>query len=360
MKKNKNCRRFWALLLAVSLIFSMMPGMAFAAEGQQMTAPDFNPTQYVTAQDVFEQIKGSNTSMDHITSDLIEKISGEGDPLYVYVDPETKKVTSWGSGAYKMNVKLEWVSSSDPAKVTVKPENMTEAIRQAKEKLSKEIVLDVKEADMKKASKLSAELDTAVLKQIEKETGAVIVIRSPLGRTEVTRTVLAEIASKAKDAKTVFEISLNEEKKPVLTVKSGNEVIYTTENEPEKDPAEEMKQIRKQLKKITLAARSSKTAKKNNAVRLVLSKKEKETLKQIEAAGYDVKYKYYRSVYKSKKYQGRLISDGLKYVNTAGKYGRMYYYKARIQVYDGDGKLVAQTALKQCKYAARKWTKKAK
>ena len=35
MKKNKNCRRFWALLLAVSLIFSMMPGMAFAAEGQQ-------------------------------------------------------------------------------------------------------------------------------------------------------------------------------------------------------------------------------------------------------------------------------------------------------------------------------------
>ena len=290
------------------------------------------------------------------TDNYSNDVSGED-----WGEPEKTPVVTVGTpGSAVTTTPTEVTVTGDTAKVTVKPENMTEAIRQAKEKLSKEIVLDVKEADMKKASKLSAELDTAVLKQIEKETGAVIVIRSPLGRTEVTRTVLAEIASKAKDAKTVFEISLNEEKKPVLTVKSGNEVIYTTENEPEKDPAEEMKQIRKQLKKITLAARSSKTAKKNNAVRLVLSKKEKETLKQIEAAGYDVKYKYYRSVYKSKKYQGRLISDGLKYVNTAGKYGRMYYYKARIQVYDGDGKLVAQTALKQCKYAARKWTKKAK
>ena len=87
-------------------------GHGICGRGAADDCPDFNPTQYVTAQDVFEQIKGSNTSMDHITSDLIEKISGEGDPLYVYVDPETKKVTSWGSGAYKKNVKLEWVAAA--------------------------------------------------------------------------------------------------------------------------------------------------------------------------------------------------------------------------------------------------------
>ena len=41
------------------------------------------------------------------------------------------------------------------------------------------------------------------------------------------------------------------------------------------------------------------------------------------------------------------------YINTAGKSGTRYYYKARVMVYDAEGTLVAKTALKQCKYAAR-------
>ena len=43
--------------------------------------------------------------------------------------------------------------------------------------------------------------------------------------------------------------------------------------------------------------------------------------------------------------------------NTYGKKGTMYYYKARVMIYDKDGNFVAQTALKQCKYANRLWTK---
>lgn len=44
--------------------------------------------------------------------------------------------------------------------------------------------------------------------------------------------------------------------------------------------------------------------------------------------------------------------------NTYGKNGSMYYYKVQLRVYDKDRKLVAKTALKQCKYANRIWKKK--
>ena len=49
-------------------------------------------------------------------------------------------------------------------------------------------------------------------------------------------------------------------------------------------------------------------------------------LKAITDAGYTVEYKFYR-------------------------------YKARVMIYDKEGNFVAQTALKQCKYASRLWTK---
>lgn len=45
------------------------------------------------------------------------------------------------------------------------------------------------------------------------------------------------------------------------------------------------------------------------------------------------------------------------YINTAGRVGVMYYYKANIMIYDKDGELIAQTAIKQCKYANRRWSK---
>ena len=37
--------------------------------------------------------------------------------------------------------------------------------------------------------------------------------------------------------------------------------------------------------------------------------------------------------------------------------GTKYFYKVQVRVYGENGKLVATTALKQCKYAARTWTK---
>ena len=78
---------------------------------------------------------------------------------------------------------------------------------------------------------------------------------------------------------------------------------------------------------------------------------------QLEEAGYTVKYNFYRSTKKASKYKSMLMKTGKTYTNTRGKKGTMYYYKARIQVYDAEGKLIARTALKQCRYANRKWTR---
>ena len=115
--------------------------------------------------------------------------------------------------------------------------------------------------------------------------------------------------------------------------------------------AEMDKMIAQKASKLTLMARSKKTAKKN--IKVVV----KGDLKAITDAGYTVKYKFYRSTKKSAGYKAVLTKKAPTYFNTYGKKGTMYYYKARVMIYDKDGNFVAQTALKQCKYANRLWTK---
>ena len=115
--------------------------------------------------------------------------------------------------------------------------------------------------------------------------------------------------------------------------------------------------VKKLVSDMSLKASSSKTSKKNIKVTLTVDKDTAAAIKEIKDMGYTVKYKYYRSTRKASKYAPKLTSKKTSYTNTAGKKGTKYYYKARIQVYDKDGKLVAQTALKQCRYAARTWSK---
>ena len=118
--------------------------------------------------------------------------------------------------------------------------------------------------------------------------------------------------------------------------------------------AEADKKIAEQLdtmiKDVNLKVRTSKTAKKN--IKAVVSG----DVKAITDAGYTVKYKFYRSEKKASKYVGKVTKTSKTYVNTAGKKGTKYYYKAKAMVYDGD-KLVGQTVLKQCKYGVRTWSK---
>ena len=103
----------------------------------------------------------------------------------------------------------------------------------------------------------------------------------------------------------------------------------------------------------TLKARSSKTAKGNIKVVAKLSTAEKSKLAELTDQGYTVKYKFYRSTKKSSSYKAMLKKQTATYINTYGKPGTRYYYKARVMVYDSEGTLITYTTLKQCRYATR-------
>ena len=84
-----------------------------------------------------------------------------------------------------------------------------------------------------------------------------------------------------------------------------------------------------------------------------LDKNDKAIISQLKDAGYTVKYRFYRSTKKSAGYKSAITKKTTTYTNTTGKKGTKYYYKVQVRVYDESGKLVAKTALKQCKYAVR-------
>ncbi len=120
---------------------------------------------------------------------------------------------------------------------------------------------------------------------------------------------------------------------------------------------EMLAQAKEQLAKVNLIARSAKTAKKNVKVSLKMTKASAAAIDEIESLGYTVKYKFYRSTKKAAGYSAKLTKTSKTFTNTKGVKGKKYYYKARVMVYDQDGKLVAYSKLTQCKYAARTWTK---
>ena len=109
--------------------------------------------------------------------------------------------------------------------------------------------------------------------------------------------------------------------------------------------------------KLTPVARSAKIAKKNVKVTVNLDKQDKAIIKELKEAGYTVKYRFYRSTRKASGYKAAVTKKTASYTNTSGKKGTKYFYKVQVRVYDENGKLVAKTALKQCKYASRTWTK---
>lgn len=111
--------------------------------------------------------------------------------------------------------------------------------------------------------------------------------------------------------------------------------------------------VKGRVSKMLLYARSSRTPNKNIKVVLKMDEKTAASIETLKKLGYTVKYKFYRSTKKSSAYKAKITKKTKTYINTSGKKGVRYYYKARIMVYDKNGKLVAQTKLKQCKYACR-------
>ncbi len=110
------------------------------------------------------------------------------------------------------------------------------------------------------------------------------------------------------------------------------------------------------IREAKLKATTSKTTKKSIKVKITGVKNSNSLIKEAKAMGYTVKYKFYRSTNKASKYKAVKTKDTDTYINTAGKKGTRYYYKAKVLVYDGKT-LIAQTELKQCGYGSRIWSR---
>lgn len=146
----------------------------------------------------------------------------------------------------------------------------------------------------------------------------------------------------------------------ITGLKAGDKVVVTFKEKAAPEPEFD---VQKYVSDLKLVARSTKTAKGNIKVAVKTVTDQNGTavnLSDLKDKGYTVKYKFYRSNKKASKYAAKTEKtiDKNSYVNTTGKKGTKYFYKVRVMVYDNDGKLVAKSELKQCKYASRTWTKK--
>lgn len=106
----------------------------------------------------------------------------------------------------------------------------------------------------------------------------------------------------------------------------------------------------KAMDNFSVKARSSKTSKGYIKVKAVADTEE------LEKLGYTVKYKFYRSTSKNGTYSYKFTSNEA-YTNTAGTNGKTYFYRIKAVVYDADNNVVAETKIKDCKYASRKFGK---
>ena len=146
---------------------------------------------------------------------------------------------------------------------------------------------------------------------------------------------------------TLVEGVLNADGTYTFTTGHFSEYAVMAKEEADKKIAEQLDTL---IKEVNLKVRTSKTAKKN--IKAVVSG----DVKALTDAGYTVKYKFYRAEKKASKYVSKGEKTADTYINTAGKKGTKYYYKAKAMVYSGDT-LVGQTVLKQCKYGVRTWSK---
>ena len=222
------------------------------------------------------------------------------------------------------------------AEVKVSAENQKEILKQAKANKSKEIILNVSKDAVKDATKADVTLDKSFIDSIVKDTDAKLTIKTPFGDKTYTQDELKAM-SEAAVAQTI-----------------------TVAIEKAEEPADDAANIAKAksiVKDMKLVARSSKTAKKNVKAVLRSDAKVKASIKELKDLGFAVKYRFYRSTKKSASYKSAITKKVASYTNTSGKKSTKYFYKVQVRVYDENGKLIAKTALKQCKYAARTWSK---
>jgi len=256
--------------------------------------------------------------------------------------PESEVVTTGKAGTAVTTSPTTVKMSGTTASVTVKADNQKEILKQAKEKKSAQVVLAIANSDAKGVEKLELNLEKSFLESLLKDTSAKLVVKTPLGQKTYERNELQKL--------------VNETTGTTVKAEINKDNVDTAAEEPTDDNANIAK-AKSIVKDLKLVARSSKTAKKNIKAVLKSDTKTNASIKELKDLGFTVKYRFYRSTKKAASYKSTVTKKTASYTNTSGKKGTKYFYKVQVRVYDENGKLVAKTALKQCKYASRTWTK---
>ena len=265
------------------------------------------------------------------------------------VEEEVKNVTTdtkTGTTTAPTEVKVSEKTAADGTKekvaeVKVSADNQKEILKQAKASKTKEIILNVSKDSVKDATKADVTLDKSFIDSIVKDTDAKLTIKTPFGDKTYTQEELKAMSEAATGS--------------TVTVAIEKAAEQPTDEDAAK--AEKIAKAKSIVKNMKLVARSSKTAKKNVKAVLRSDAKVKASVAELKDLGFTVKYRFYRSTKKAASYKSTVTKKAASYTNTSGKKGTKYFYKVQVRVYDENGKLIATTALKQCKYASRTWTK---
>ena len=265
----------------------------------------------VPAEKISEALKSLTDSNSDITIEVSEKKNS--DEINLEIDMKSAEKLA-------QNLKGALIAKTADAELTFSKEALENIVKQADEK---------------------AETITVIIKKISAETAD--------GNRE-----LVQIEVKVGD-NTVYDFGGK------VYVKSDMTVVYPDENGMLQITGSEFSDINSidnpaadtlvkpdvkgLIKEMKVKTSVKKTGKKGIRVKAAAD------VSGIKAAGYTVKYKFYRSVKKSSSYKAMKTKKTTTYINTTGKKGTKYYYKVRVYVYD-EGKLVAKTALKQSNAAA--------
>ena len=142
----------------------------------------------------------------------------------------------------------------------------------------------------------------------------------------------------------------------ITGLKTGDKVQVTFKAKAPTKEEQDQNAV-KTVKNLKLTVRTSRTPNRNVKVYVKADSSLNAAVAELKAAGYTVKYKFYRSAKKASGYQQMLTKNTKIYVNTMGSKNTCYYYKVRLAVCDADGRMIAQTNLKQCRYGSRVWNR---
>ena len=290
-----------------------------------------------TEQQKYITIEDSNTYNELAKKYNLSTITGTA------AMPESPVETTGKAGSAVTTSPAEVKVSGTTGAVTVKADNQKEILKQAKEKKSAQVVLTIANSDAKGAEKLELNLEKSFLESLLKDTSAKLVVKTPLGQKTYERDELQKL--------------VNETTGTTVKAEINKDNVDTAAEEPTEENAAKIEKAKSIVKDLKLTARSSKTAKKNIKAVLKSDAKVNASIKELKDLGFTVKYRFYRSTKKAAGYKAAVTKMTASYTNTSGKKGTKYYYKVQVRVYDANGKLAAKTALKQCKYASRVWTK---